>query len=189
MTRRTDFNSQQFRRNPAAGIARLRAFGPVVEVRLPIIGRVWITTTRQLADHVLQDSKTFGLREDGGAVAGLRWWMPGILRTLANNMLTMDEPDHTRLRGIVDQAFRRRAILEMEPRILASPMGSPANCLRKGAPPILSSDTRASCHCPSSASCSVCRRPTGRSSWSGRAASHASPVSSASCACFRRLPR
>jgi len=34
-------------------------------------------------------------------------------------MLTMDEPDHTRLRGIVDEAFRRRAILDMEPRILA----------------------------------------------------------------------
>jgi cytochrome P450 PksS len=38
---------------------------------------------------------------------------------MADNMLTMDEPDHTRLRGIVDEAFRRRAILEMEPRILA----------------------------------------------------------------------
>ena len=34
-------------------------------------------------------------------------------------MLTMDEPDHTRLRGIVNEAFRRRAILDMEPRILA----------------------------------------------------------------------
>jgi cytochrome P450 PksS len=33
-------------------------------------------------------------------------------------MLTMDEPDHTRLREIVDEAFRRRAILDMEPRIL-----------------------------------------------------------------------
>ncbi len=33
-------------------------------------------------------------------------------------MLWVDEPDHTRLRGIVDEAFRRRAILEMEPRIL-----------------------------------------------------------------------
>lgn len=30
-----------------------------------------------------------------------------------------DEPDHTRLRSIVDEAFRRRAILDMEPRILA----------------------------------------------------------------------
>jgi cytochrome P450 PksS len=34
-------------------------------------------------------------------------------------MLTMDEPDHTRLREIVDEAFRRRAILDMEPRIRA----------------------------------------------------------------------
>ena len=38
---------------------------------------------------------------------------------MADNMLTMDEPDHTRLRGIVDEAFRRRAILDMEPRIRA----------------------------------------------------------------------
>ena len=34
-------------------------------------------------------------------------------------MLTMDEPNHTRLRSIVDEAFRRRAILDMEPRIVA----------------------------------------------------------------------
>jgi cytochrome P450 PksS len=34
-------------------------------------------------------------------------------------MLTMDEPDHTRLRSIVDEAFRRRAIVAMEPRIRA----------------------------------------------------------------------
>jgi cytochrome P450 PksS len=34
-------------------------------------------------------------------------------------MLTMDEPDHTRLRNIVDEAFRRRAVIEMEPRIRA----------------------------------------------------------------------
>jgi cytochrome P450 PksS len=45
--------------------------------------------------------------------------MPGWLRTLAVSMLTMDEPDHTRLRHIVDEAFRRRAIVDMEPRIFA----------------------------------------------------------------------
>jgi cytochrome P450 PksS len=66
----------------------------------------------------LKDSEAFTLRKDG-AVAGLRWWMPSLIRTVANNMLTMDEPDHTRLRGIVDEAFRRRAIVEMEPHILA----------------------------------------------------------------------
>jgi len=33
-------------------------------------------------------------------------------------MLTMDEPGHSRLRGIVEEAFRRRAVLDMEPRIM-----------------------------------------------------------------------
>lgn len=119
MTLRTDFTSQEYFRNTVAGIERLRASGPVIEIKLPIIGKVWITTTQELAGRVLKESETFTLRKDGGAIAGLRWWMPGIIRAVANNMLTMDEPDHTRLRGIVDEAFRRRATLDMEPRILA----------------------------------------------------------------------
>jgi cytochrome P450 PksS len=53
--------------------------------------------------------------------------------TLADNMLSMDEPDHRRLRDIVDEAFRRRAGVEMEPphpRELAKDLfrdGSPAD--------------------------------------------------------------
>jgi cytochrome P450 len=118
MARGMDFTSQDYLRDPAAGIARLRASGPLVEVSLPIVGRAWITTTHELADQVLKDSETFALRKDG-KVAGLRWWMPGIFRALANSMLTVDEPDHTRLRGLVDEAFRRRAVQGMEGRILA----------------------------------------------------------------------
>jgi cytochrome P450 PksS len=79
-------------------------------VRFPIIGKVWITTTSEMAGRVLKDSEMFTMRKDG-ELAGLRWWMPTWVRTLAVSMLTMDEPDHTRLRSIVDEAFRRRAIL------------------------------------------------------------------------------
>jgi cytochrome P450 PksS len=60
--------------------------------------------------------------------------MPRIVRTLANNMLTMDEPDHTRLRGIVDEAFRRRAVLDMEPRILAIADGLAGELFADGSP-------------------------------------------------------
>jgi cytochrome P450 PksS len=116
---RADFSSQSYFPNPAAEIERLRSAGPVVEVRFPIVGNVWTTTTQDLADRVLKDSETFTIRRDDGRVAGFQWWMPGVLRTLINHMLAMDEPDHRRLRDIVDEAFRRRAILEMEPRILA----------------------------------------------------------------------
>jgi cytochrome P450 PksS len=119
MTPHIDFTSQDYLRNPAAAIDQLRKCGPVVDVKVPIIGRTWITTTQDIANRVLKDSETFTLRKEGGGVVGLRWWMPKIFRTLSNNMLTVDEPDHTRLREIVDEAFRRRAILEMQPRIRA----------------------------------------------------------------------
>ena len=115
---RADFTSQAYFRNPAAEIDKLRSAGPVVEVRFPMVGKVWITTTQDLADRVLKDSDTFTIRNSIGGVAGLQWWTPRIVRTLANHMLSKDEPDHKRLRDIVDEASRRRA-LEMEPRILA----------------------------------------------------------------------
>src|ERR1700736_2303378 len=119
MAPRVDFASEAFFRDPAAGIAMLRSSGPVVATRFPIVGPVWVTTTYDATARVLKDSATFSLRKEGGAVAGLRWWMPSLVQTLASNMLTTDEPDHTRLRGIVDEAFRRRAVVAMEPRIRA----------------------------------------------------------------------
>jgi len=99
MTARVDFTSQAFFRDPAAGIEGLRALGPVVATRFPIVGKVWITTTYESTARVLKDSETFTLRKEGGGLAGLRWWMPAFVSALANNMLTMDEPDHTRLAG------------------------------------------------------------------------------------------
>src|ERR1700746_2231087 len=45
--------------------------------------------------------------------------MPRTVRRLANHMLSKDDPDHKRLRDIVDEAFRRRAVLDMEPHIQA----------------------------------------------------------------------
>ena len=119
MTLHADFASRDYYRNPGAAIEKLRTLGPVVEVRFPIVGKVWTTTTQALADQVLKDTETFTIRKEDGEVAGFRWWMPGILRTLANSMLSMDDPDHKRLRDIVDEAFRRRAVLDMEPHIQA----------------------------------------------------------------------
>jgi cytochrome P450 len=115
---RVDFTSQEFFRNPTAGIERLRACGPVVETRFPIVGKVWVTTTYDATARVLKDSTAFTLRKDGSP-AGLRWWMPSFVGAMASNMLTVDEPDHIRLREIVDEAFRRRAVLDMQPHIRA----------------------------------------------------------------------
>ncbi len=129
-----DFTSEAFFRNPGETVARLRATGPVVATRFPIIGRVWVTTTFDAAARVLKESSVFTLRKEGGALAGLPWWMPGLIGAIANNMLTMDEPDHTRLRNIVDEAFRRRAVLEMEPHIRAIADGLADQLFAEGCP-------------------------------------------------------
>jgi cytochrome P450 len=117
MTVHADFASQAFFRDPESAVATLRAAAPVVRSRFPIVGPVWVTTTYEAAAQVLKDEKTFTLRKEGGSVAGLRWWMPASVTVLTSNMLSSDEPDHSRLRGIVDEAFRRRAVLGMEPNI------------------------------------------------------------------------
>ena len=65
---RADFVSQAYFRNPAAEIEKLRSAGPVVEVQFPMIGKVWTTTTQELADRVLKDSDTFSIRSGVGGV-------------------------------------------------------------------------------------------------------------------------
>src|SRR5262249_61155056 len=95
-----NFTSQDFFRDPVTGVRRLRTAGPLVETRFPIIGKVWITTTYELAVRVLKDSETFTMRKEDGGLAGLRWWMPAGGRTLAKRMLTLGQAGPTRPRGI-----------------------------------------------------------------------------------------
>jgi cytochrome P450 PksS len=130
---RFDFRRQDYLRYPDPVLAELRAAGPLVKVRFPIVGKTWITTTSDLTGRILKDNDTFTMRKDG-TLAGMRWWMPRSIRALAVSMLSMDEPDHSRLRGIVDEAFRRRAILDMEPRILAIADGLAAELFADGSP-------------------------------------------------------
>jgi len=129
-----DFTSEAFFRDPQAGVAQLRAIGPAVATRFPIVGRVWVTTTYEAAARVLKDSTLFTLRKEGGSLVGLPWLMPKFIATFANNMLTMDEPDHTRLRSIVDEAFRRRAVLDMEPHIRGIADGLADELFSEGSP-------------------------------------------------------
>ena len=63
MTLGMDFTSQDFFRDPTPGVRRLQAAGPVVEVRFPIIGRVWTTTTQEMASRALKESEVFTLRK------------------------------------------------------------------------------------------------------------------------------
>ena len=118
MAARFNLASDAFFEDPAAAVATLRAAAPVVPARFPLIGDVWITTTYEATARVLKDAASFPMRKDG-LVAGFRWWMPKSIAMFSNNMLTSDEPDHSRLRNVVDEAFRRRAVMEMEANVSA----------------------------------------------------------------------
>ena len=119
---RFDLLSQEFKANPFPILAQMREAGPVVRSKFPITGKVWLVTTYDAVCDFLRDHDRF-VRE--GRNAGKRWWtdlerwMSRIFRAPAQNMLAKDEPDHGRLRGLVEQAFLRRSVEDMRGRIAA----------------------------------------------------------------------
>ena len=111
-----DLESAAFKENPFATFAAMRAAGPVVSVRLPFVGKAWVTTSYASTLAMVKDNKTFvqeGRHAGKSGVAGMQWWMPRSFQMFANNMLLKDEPDHRRLRKLVDRAFARRDVQAM----------------------------------------------------------------------------
>ncbi len=117
---RFDFDSAANKANPFPLFASMRAAGPIIPVKLPFVGKGWVTTTYDATLAMLKDNAAFvqEARHAGrSGTAGMKWWMPRSLKLLTNNMLLKDEPDHRRLRKLVDQAFRRRCVRDMRNNI------------------------------------------------------------------------
>lgn len=121
-TVRVDWTSQSFKQNPFPALARLCAAGPLVRTRVPLLGKVWIATTYDAVSELLRDHHRF---TQNPATAGLNmmavilWCLPRNLRPLRQHMLIRDEPDHRRLRSLVDQAFLRQHVEALRPRLVA----------------------------------------------------------------------
>ena len=108
--------------NPAPMLAQMRAEGALVKIKLPIVGMMWVTTTHAATTQVVKGKDTFFLTGQGAGLkkkgnAAMPWWAPASLRAMADNMLGKDDPEHRRLRKLVDQAFARRGIRDMRPNI------------------------------------------------------------------------
>jgi cytochrome P450 PksS len=117
-----DILSPRFHADPFPTLDRMRAAGPVVEVKLPIVGRTWLAVTHESCAELLKDHVSFA-RDPANAgsrtQARILKVLPRTLGLLALNMLGHDDPEHRRLRGLVDQAFQRRTIQAMRPMITA----------------------------------------------------------------------
>ena len=123
MRDRIDIAGERFKADPFPTFALMRNAGPLPLIRVPFLGEVRTTTTYAATETVVKRTDLFVIEGRhagrGGGAAGLRWWMPPIVRRLADNMLGRDDPEHRRLRRIVDGAFRRRAVEDMAPAITA----------------------------------------------------------------------
>lgn len=122
MTRAFDLRSQDYKRNPFPTLARLVAEGPILKIKYPLIGSIWTATSYEAVNELLRDRQTFvrdprtaGLKKG----SNLPWWLPRSMRPMATTMINRDEPDHRRLRGLVEQAFLRSSVQQLRPRFEA----------------------------------------------------------------------
>ena len=113
------FFDGQFSANPFPMLAQIRATGAIVQVPIPSsdsIYKVWMVTRMEEAVQVLKDKR---FTVDRAAVFGEPYQQqaangPGFL---GNSMISVDEPDHRRLRGLVSKAFTPKYIASLRPNI------------------------------------------------------------------------
>lgn len=114
-----DIASPTHKANPYPFYARLRAESPVLRVTMSDRQSAWLVTRYEDVAAVLKDQrfvKDKATASTADQAAG-QPWVPRMLRPLMRNMLDLDPPDHTRLRTLVQGAFRPRLVEAMRPRI------------------------------------------------------------------------
>jgi len=119
-----DLLSQETKRDPVAFSARLREQGPLIHLTSPFgMGESWIVTTYDDTIAILKDPRFIkdtqkvskpsdrqdAARESASVLQRFLTWR--------RDMLTVDPPEHTRLRGLVSKAFTPRMIEQLRPRV------------------------------------------------------------------------
>ena len=107
-------------RTPYPIFAEFRKQGPIIKLDLSamtggqslpaagLAGDFYIAVTHEAVSHVLRDAKTFsskGYEEIMGPVMG-------------HTILEMDEPEHSRYRGLIQQAFTRKMQAQWEAELI-----------------------------------------------------------------------
>lgn len=110
---------RRFKEDPYPIFARMRAEAPVCRVQTPDRRGAWLVTRYDDVVAVLKDERL--LKNRYAALtpeqSARQPWIPKSIRPLERNMLDLDPPDHTRLRGLVHKAFTPRLIENLRGRI------------------------------------------------------------------------
>jgi cytochrome P450 len=105
--------SSKFKADPFPFYAQLRSAAPVYRTILPDKRDVWLVTRYNDVLTVMKDDR-FSKDKINARTPP---WLPGMFKPLLRNMLDVDVPDHTRLRGLVQKVFTARLIENLRERI------------------------------------------------------------------------
>jgi cytochrome P450 len=115
---RIDIAAPAFKADPWLTLARLRGERPVAEVRFGR-RRAWLVTRYADASTALKHPGLVKDRLRALGVGGLPRWLPGSILAVSRNMLDVDDPDHRRLRALVQPAFNPRLVESLRGRVAA----------------------------------------------------------------------
>jgi cytochrome P450 len=116
-----DIASPEHKANPYPFYARLRDEAPVYRVTLPDRQAAWLIARYADVAAAFKDDRLVKDRLNAltPEQAAKQPWVPGFFKPLTRNMLDLDVPDHTRLRGLVHKAFTPRLVERMSERVQA----------------------------------------------------------------------
>jgi cytochrome P450 len=117
-----NLNDSTIRHNPYPFYAHLRATRPVTKARLPFVGEAWLVTCYEdVVDGLKRSSLSSDARNSASRMSRLAdaWWMPKAFKAMQHSMVSLDGPDHHRLRSLVHQAFTPRRVEQLAGNINA----------------------------------------------------------------------
>jgi cytochrome P450 len=116
-----DITSSAFKADPFGFYARLRAEAPVQAVRWARGSTAIVVTRYADVDAALRDPRLCKNREDALTPAQLATGprIPRIFAALRRGLLSLDGPDHDRLRRLVHQAFTPRRVEQIRDQAVA----------------------------------------------------------------------
>lgn len=92
--------------------ARLRREAPLARVRLPYGGQAWLATSYEATKAVMSDPRLSRAAAVGREVARM-----GPQVASADALVSMDPPEHTRLRSLISGTFTQRRAEQLRPRV------------------------------------------------------------------------
>ena len=119
------------RLEPDPQYAELRRSEPVCRVQLPYGPPAWLVTDYHLTKAVLGDarfSRAAAVGKDNPRESAVD------ISQVAESVLSMDPPEHTRIRKLVGKAFTPRRVEELRPRAVEIASGLLANMIAGGPP-------------------------------------------------------